>query len=256
MHTVWTHLHTLLHLREINDAFPSKPEHTSAVLSTRDLPLKPLIQLSRISIAPVQHGNFSSTCSMYTDKAAAPATKKCICGKAEEKWAEMCLHESYLAGSLCSEDIGAHMRRVFTQRRGSRVESCRGVSHLKAQQIAGCSNVSLSPIWFSFFSLPPKSLRGNGARTGEENEEVEEVKEMRMEEAKGGGGGEERLRREQSAVLVCCGLTKAALGSAFAPLLQQCEASARAACCSHRFTAKQGHGFLCMLDSGFCSSAA
>lgn len=114
------------------------------------------------------------------------------------------------------------------------------------------------PLFGSFFSPPPKPLRGNGALTGEEDEEVEEVKERMMEEGKGGrgGGGEGRLRREQSAGLVCCGLPEAALGSAFAPLLQQCEAAARAACCSHRITAKQGHGFLRMLDSGFCSSAA
>lgn len=113
----------------------------------KDQPLKPLIQLSRISIAPVQHGNFSSTCSIYTDEAATLVTEKCMCGKAEgKKGAEMCPHESYLATSLCSEDIGAHTRRVFTRRRGSSRESCRGVSRLKALQIAGCSNVSFSPI--------------------------------------------------------------------------------------------------------------
>lgn len=224
-------------------------------------------QLSRISIAPVQHGNFSPTCSIHTDEAATLATEIHMCIKQKEIGAEMCLHESYLAASLCSEDIGAHTRRVFTRRRGSSKESCRGVSHLKTLQKSQDAPMFLCPLFDCFFSPSPKPLRENSALTGEEDEEVEEVKERRIEEGEGGGiwgggggggrrgGGEGRLRREQSAGLVCCGLPEAALGSAFAPLLQQCEAAARAACCSHRFTAKQGHGFR-VLDSGFCGSAA
>lgn len=112
----------------------------------------------------------------------------------------------------------------------------------------------LRPLSDSFFLPPSKTLRGNGALAGEEDEEVEEVKERRMEE--GEGGGEGRLRREQSAGLGCSGSPEAALGSAFTPSLQQCEAAARAACCSRRLTAKQGRGLLRTLDSGFCSSAA
>lgn len=126
------------------------------------------------------------------------------------------------------------MRRVFTRWRGSSRESCRGVSRLRAAQTQDFSSVILSPYLILFFFSKPSEEwsidrrgkwggwgggRGGGGRGGG---------------GKGGGRGEGRLRREQSAGLGCCGSPGAVLGSAFTPPLQQCEAAARAACCSHR----------------------
>lgn len=219
------------------------------------LPLKPwnpvsFFQLSRPSITSVRHGNFS-TCTSHTDEAATLATKKASVEKPKEKG-----RRNVSAWVLpCSEALFRRHWSTYAARLHATAGKQQRCCTSESGEIAGCSNVSLSTIWFFFLSAPPKPLRG--ALTGEDDEEVEEVKGRGMEERKEGGeGGEGRLRREQSAGLVCCRLPEAALGSAFAPLLQQCEAAARAACCYHRFTAKQGHGLLRMLDSGFCSSAA
>lgn len=68
-------------------------------------------------------------------------------------WSLQESESSYPVESLCSRDIGAHMRRVFTRRRGSGWQSSRGVSHLRTE---GETRIFAS--YFSFSYVSSKAL--------------------------------------------------------------------------------------------------
>lgn len=198
MHTIWSHLHTWLCLRGINDAFPPNPEHTCAVVSMKDLPVK--CSTSRFFNCPddqLPQSPMATSLPVHSHKWGRDTRhpKMNMWKNRRKTGAEMCLHESYLAARLCLEDIGAHTWHVFTRRRESSRDSCRGVSNLKAVKIAGSSNVLLSTIWIFFFSVPPKNTqsgtdsRGKWWGGGSEGEEDGGEKKKKEEEDREGGGG-------------------------------------------------------------------